>query len=257
MTTEVTTQPQMPDEKKIAALSDVVADARRARMSLDQKITAVSNKRRVIERASDRKFNKQLGQADREHSKLRREAQRKYIAALKVIDAAYNKKDTAIRRKRKAAAVKATVEQTNALASLNRKRNKLSKGIEAGEQAIGRERNRQYYPPKSGSFIAYKKVYAITTGYPLIAKLEVTKKALRVCHDHTGFKMRVSAAKVLAIWVKGDETNQVDSGRSSHDHSFIYKVGETVKPRKPFHKGTHVCASGIHCFMTQLHAANY
>ena len=44
---------------------------------------------------------------------------------------------------------------------------------------------------------------------------------------------------------------------SYHDNNFIYRIGETVYPKKPFDASRCVCGSGIHAFSTFNEAVNY
>ena len=46
-----------------------------------------------------------------------------------------------------------------------------------------------------------------------------------------------------------------EEGRSKHDYTFVYRVGETVEPREPFDPNRwNECASGIHFFITREEA---
>ena len=83
-----------------------------------------------------------------------------------------------------------------------------------------------------------------------IVKLLIPKEAKR---SHAfGRKCRAEYAEVLEI-TKGSK--QFKTARSTYDESFVYKVGETVRPIKPFSKDwTDECASGIHFFITKLEA---
>jgi len=47
-------------------------------------------------------------------------------------------------------------------------------------------------------------------------------------------------------------------GVSQHDSSFVYRVGETVRPREPFDEDRwNECGSGIHFFLTEEEAKEY
>ena len=112
--------------------------------------------------------------------------------------------------------------------------------------------------PSRGSFKCYKQV---GTGYygRAIATLEVPAEAKRyqesvLSGPHAG-KFRVSEAKVLSI--KDYFGKDVTEAYSLWDHTFDYKVGATVKPRREFEDSFHgQCASGIHAFMTYSAAKN-
>ena len=76
----------------------------------------------------------------------------------------------------------------------------------------------------------------------VICTLRIPADALR--SNSTGRKCRAS----YAIVVEGE-------GVSSHDSSFIYRVGETVRPCEPFDENRwEECASGIHFFITREEA---
>jgi hypothetical protein len=83
----------------------------------------------------------------------------------------------------------------------------------------------------------------------ILVKLLIPKEAKR--SSAFGRKCRAEYANVLEIIGS-------DIAYSSHDESFIYKIGETVKPKDPFsEEWTEECASGIHFFITRLEAENY
>ena len=104
--------------------------------------------------------------------------------------------------------------------------------------------------PDEGSYIAWKKL----TGN-CVAKLKIPSKAKR--SHASGRKCRASEARVLAIF--NIETGaEVPEAYSLRDHTFVYRVGETVKTRKPFSDDMwNECASGIHHFITRAEAENY
>jgi len=109
--------------------------------------------------------------------------------------------------------------------------------------------------PESGSFTAFKKVFA--GGDSFIAELIVPTDAKRI-GGLTGRKCRVSAARVIDVkTIAGDATN-VKEFHSDHDNDFMYRVGDLVEPREPFCDDLKiVCASGIHCFITRAEAVTY
>jgi hypothetical protein len=88
-----------------------------------------------------------------------------------------------------------------------------------------------------------------------IAELQIPAKAKR--SHGVSRKCRASEAKVLAIF-EADGKTKAKSGVSQHDSSFVYVVGETVKPTEPFREDHwDECASGIHFFTTRIEAENY
>lgn len=99
-----------------------------------------------------------------------------------------------------------------------------------------------------GDIIGYKKCED-----DKIVKLLIPKDAKR---SHAfGRKCRAEYAEVLEI-TKGKR--KVKEATSTHDHSFIYKVGETVKPTTRFSdEWTEECASGIHFYITKIEAENH
>jgi hypothetical protein len=91
-----------------------------------------------------------------------------------------------------------------------------------------------------GDLIGYKKLANGT-----ICKLKIPADAKR--SNSAGRKCRAEFAVVL----EGE-------GVSQHDGTFTYKVGETVRSRKPFDDNRwEECASGIHFFLTREEANAY
>jgi hypothetical protein len=91
-----------------------------------------------------------------------------------------------------------------------------------------------------GDIIGYKKL-----AYGIICKLKIPADAKR--SNATGRKCRAEYAIVL----EGE-------GVSCHDDTFEYKVGDTVRPIKPFCEDRwEECASGIHFFLTREEAEAY
>ena len=104
--------------------------------------------------------------------------------------------------------------------------------------------------PSDGPIIGWKK---LANGK--IAKLQIPAKAKR--SHGASRKCRASEAKVLAIF-EADGKTEAKSGVSQHESSFVYVVGETVKPTEPFCEDRwDECASGIHFFTTRIEAENY
>lgn len=120
--------------------------------------------------------------------------------------------------------------------------------------------------------VVYKKVYDVNFGNPLVAKLEIPAGTL--CYM-TSSKCRAAKAKVLKITYYQSKWSHQDSlGRVSGKHTYVpndgedikvarawwmrtftYRVGKTVKPRKPFSMENETCASGIHFYRTFNEAA--
>jgi hypothetical protein len=91
-----------------------------------------------------------------------------------------------------------------------------------------------------GDIIGYK---VLMSG--VICKLLIPSDAKR--HNATGRKCRAEYAVVL----EGE-------GLAKHDASFIYKVGETVRPTQPFDEDRwNECGAGIHFFLTRGEAEAY
>lgn len=103
--------------------------------------------------------------------------------------------------------------------------------------------------PSDGEFTAWKKCRD-----GVIAKLLIPADAKRT--SATGRKCRASEAVVLALYDK--DGNEITEARSNYDNDFVYRVGETVKPKKPFDDNRwDECASGIHFFVTREEAERY
>lgn len=117
--------------------------------------------------------------------------------------------------------------------------------IKANEGTMG------YWPvaPVEGAFIGYKKLHNES-----IAKLLIPEDASR--SSATTRKCRASKAMVLEIWDK--EGSPIKSERSRRESGFIYRVGETVEPVRPFNTNRwDECSSGIHFFISKEEAQCY
>jgi hypothetical protein len=107
-------------------------------------------------------------------------------------------------------------------------------------------------------------VYGLNSDLSYIAKLEIS--AQDHAHIHISNysldarKCRASSAKVLSLHTPSDNVRlRIKSARSSFDSDFVYRIGETVRPKdRAFDKRPkQVCAPGIHFFLTFDDAARY
>ena len=109
-----------------------------------------------------------------------------------------------------------------------------------------------YACPDTGSFTAWKKD---GTG-KLIIKLLIPEDAKRL--SATGRKCRCDKAQVLAIENLDGTPAEKTETYSQNDNHFIYRVGETVTPEKPFCGDRwQECSSGIHFFINRQEAVEY
>ena len=100
-----------------------------------------------------------------------------------------------------------------------------------------------------GSLIGWKKLQG-----GVIAKLRIPEGAKR---SHAfGRKCRAEFAEVLELL--NPDGSKAESGTSQRDAFFVYRVGDTVRPKLPFSENwMEECESGIHFFITKLEAGNY
>jgi len=82
----------------------------------------------------------------------------------------------------------------------------------------------------------------------VIVKLRIPSEAKR--SNATGRKCRAEYAEVLEI-IGAEEAI------SSYNSTFVYRVGETVRPDKWEEDRFNECAGGIHFFITRIEAENY
>ena len=108
--------------------------------------------------------------------------------------------------------------------------------------------------PEKGSFIGFKKVNSIFRG-ELIVELLIPDDAKR--SSATTRKCRCSKAKVLSITNLDGTDAGIEEVSSDFDHSFIYKVGETVEVEDFNDDRWKECTSGIHFFITRDEAVRY
>ena len=120
-------------------------------------------------------------------------------------------------------------------------------------KGVEEETLKRYFPiacPEFGAFVGWKKVRD-----NLIVKLQITEKAKR--SSAFGRKCRCSEAVVLAI----ENMDGTPSGKtetiSTHDKSFVYRIGETVSVQDFDDDRKNECAPGIHFFITRQEAVDY
>ena len=112
--------------------------------------------------------------------------------------------------------------------------------------------------PPQNTTILYKKAYSVKEERftEMIIKLEVPEKAKRVYCDE--LKIRVSKAKVIGFYNLDGSALPADTDVvSSYDHTFKYKIGDTVKPEKDFDPTSGSCGSGIHGYIDINDAIKY
>lgn len=129
---------------------------------------------------------------------------------------------------------------------------------------------------EQNQFVMYKKVRLRATkrfSGCIIGICNVFVKLLVPAHAERHYdayhgKIRVSEARVLDVI---PDSNDLESRKcptrstlltkvtvhSNYDPDFVYKVGKTVRPKKPFVRNDVTCASGIHGFLTLDEAAKY
>ena len=108
---------------------------------------------------------------------------------------------------------------------------------------------RLQFIPTQGSFVGWKKCEGGS-----IVRLIIGAKALR--SHSTGRKCRCSYAKVKEIWA--EDGTPLTETRSIFLSSFVYRVGEIVRPVEPFNEDRwNECGSGIHFYITRLEAENH
>ena len=109
--------------------------------------------------------------------------------------------------------------------------------------------------PEEGSFIGFKKALNKDNKIEYIIKLEIPEDALR--SSATTRKCRCSKAKVLSITNLDGTDADTDVAYSSHDPSFIYKIGEIVEVPDFNTDRWKECSTGIHFFITRQEAVDY
>ena len=109
--------------------------------------------------------------------------------------------------------------------------------------------------PEEGSFIGFKKASDKNNEIEYIVKLEIPEDALR--SSATSRKCRCSKAKVVSITNLDGTDADTDVAYSSHDPSFIYKIGEIAEVADFDIDRWNECSTGIHFFITRQEAVDY
>ena len=100
--------------------------------------------------------------------------------------------------------------------------------------------------PEEGSFIGWKKANG------KIVCLEIPEEAKR--SSATSRKCRCDKAKVLSITYINGDSCELTEVQSDYDHSFIYRIGETVTVDDFDEDRWNECSTGIHFFMNRREA---
>ena len=74
--------------------------------------------------------------------------------------------------------------------------------------------------------------------------------------NHTSHKCRASKAKVIEIRCL-NTNRKLKTAVSARNSSFIYRVGQTIKPTRKFDMSDVPCAPGIHYFNDEDEAREY
>ena len=112
--------------------------------------------------------------------------------------------------------------------------------------------------PQEGSFIGFKKAYAIVETSKLhqfvIVKLRIMNDAKR--SSATTRKCRCDKAEVISITSINGNT-EFKEAFSIHDNTFKYKIGEIVNVDDFDEDRWNECSTGIHFFITREEAVNF
>ena len=112
--------------------------------------------------------------------------------------------------------------------------------------------------PQEGSFIGFKRAYAIIEPSKLhkkvIVKLRILDDAKR--SSATTRKCRCDKAEVISI-TSLDGKTEFEEACSVYDNTFIYKIGEIVSVDNFDEDRWNECSTGIHFFITREEAVNY
>ena len=108
--------------------------------------------------------------------------------------------------------------------------------------------------PEKGSFIGFKRAYAVRNCVEVIIELEIPAEAKR--SSATNRKCRCNKAKVLSITdLQG--IAEFQKAHSRYDNDFIYEVGKTVIVDDYDDNRWNECSTGIHFFITRKEAVDY
>lgn len=108
--------------------------------------------------------------------------------------------------------------------------------------------------PEKGSFIGFKRAYAVRNCVEVIIELEIPAEAKR--SSATNRKCRCSKAKVLSI-TDFSGAAEFQMAASIWDNNFIYEVGKTVVVDDFDENRWNECSTGIHFFITRKEAVDY
>ena len=103
-------------------------------------------------------------------------------------------------------------------------------------------------------------VYKSIGNHVVMLSLPVGTRIYVGCWNLNKQKCRADQARVVAIFKlssSGDYISDIKSNRSSWCAEITYRVGEIVKPKRPFHTLELECASGIHFFYTLKEAMRW
>jgi hypothetical protein len=106
-----------------------------------------------------------------------------------------------------------------------------------------------------GTIIGYKKACIKNSNKRCIVKIKIPDYATR--SNATGRKCRCNECMVLDITGIDCNIQDRDIIVSSHDHDFIYKIGETLKIDDFDLNRWDECSTGIHFFITKKEALDY
>src|SRR5690606_23435258 len=93
-----------------------------------------------------------------------------------------------------------------------------------------------------------------------IVKLEIigdNNERRKYIVDHTHAKHRCSRATVIDIYNMDNKDEHYTEAYSIYNDSFVYQVGETVKPELFDSNIDNVCGGGIHYFLSEETAYHY
>lgn len=110
--------------------------------------------------------------------------------------------------------------------------------------------------PDKGAFIGWKKAWTCDKREDVIVELLIPEDAKR--SSALGRKCRCDKAVVLDIQDLEGASLPCTIAKSVYDHCFIYAVGKTVVPEKPFNDNRFdECSPGIHFFINREEAVQF